>query len=306
METKDVVRAALYGLLVGDALGVPYEFSEPEDVPSKGKINMQPPSGFQRAHQGTPPGTWSDDGALSLCLFESLLEYPQFDLTSFGDLACKWYSHGHNTPDGRVFDVGMQTIQGLTLFSQGITSNKYLEATEYSKGNGSLMRCLPVVFFARDLNHAENLATAQSMLTHQSAVVCLCCRLYAVMATNILDGDSPTEAVDRAVFRFDTKYRGSNHAQEAEAILDAAGKTPTGSGYVVDSLWSAVEALTTTSSYKDCVRKAISYGNDTDTTACIAGGLAGLTYGYDGIPSNWIKTLKGKEIVEKLVARYDN
>ncbi len=61
-----------YGLLVGDALGVPYEFHRPFEIPDELDIEMSPPKGFRRAHSGVPIGTWSDDCAQALCLLDSL------------------------------------------------------------------------------------------------------------------------------------------------------------------------------------------------------------------------------------------
>jgi ADP-ribosylglycohydrolase len=72
-----------------------------------------------------------------------------------------------------------------------------------------------------------------------------------------------------------------------------------GSSYVVDSLMSSL--LCRIKSYSDTVKMAISFGNDTDTTACIAGGLAGITYGFRNIPNTWVSELRGKEIVYPLL-----
>lgn len=64
-----------------------------------------------------------------------------------------------------------------------------------------------------------------------------------------------------------------------------------------------MDCLLTTSDYETCVRRAVALGNDTDTTAAIAGGLAGVLYGFDAIPSRWVATLRGKELIEPLLAR---
>jgi ADP-ribosylglycohydrolase len=51
------------------------------------------------------------------------------------------------------------------------------------------------------------------------------------------------------------------------------------------------------------VRAAISLGDDTDTTACIAGGIAGLRFGLDAIPSRWRDHLRGRQLFEPLLAK---
>ena len=70
---KDKIAGGFYGLLIGDALGVPYEFHKADQLPSYEEIEMAPPSGFDRAHSRVEAGTWSDDGAQALCLMDSLL-----------------------------------------------------------------------------------------------------------------------------------------------------------------------------------------------------------------------------------------
>ena len=71
-------------------------------------------------------------------------------------------------------------------------------------------------------------------------------------------------------------------------------------GYVLDSLEAAVWCLITTGSLRDALLKAVNLGEDTDTVAAIAGGLAGLYYGYGAIPAEWREALQGKEVLEML------
>src|SRR3954469_20286014 len=70
----ELIEGGIVGLLVGDALGVPYEFHGPDSIPAVQQIEMAPPENYDRAHPGTPPGTWSDDGAQALALLASLLD----------------------------------------------------------------------------------------------------------------------------------------------------------------------------------------------------------------------------------------
>ena len=81
MDRSEQIIGGIVGLLIGDAVGVPYEFHEPQSLPPIELLEMTPPAGFQRSHQGTPVGTWSDDGALALCLLASLLDSPKEQLS---------------------------------------------------------------------------------------------------------------------------------------------------------------------------------------------------------------------------------
>jgi ADP-ribosyl-[dinitrogen reductase] hydrolase len=93
----------------------------------------------------------------------------------------------------------------------------------------------------------------------------------------------------------------SPHRAELEQkILPAMEREPGGSGYVVDSLASA-RAACEGRSYEEIVQAAVAFGNDTDTTACIAGGIAGIRHGKAGIPSGWISLLRGRDILDPLL-----
>jgi len=77
-------------------------------------------------------------------------------------------------------------------------------------------------------------------------------------------------------------------------------------GYVLDSLEAAVWCLITTGTLRDALLKAVNLGEDTDTVAAIAGGLAGLYYGYGAIPAEWLEALQGKEVLESVDKNYVN
>jgi ADP-ribosylglycohydrolase len=304
LSRLDRTRGGLYGLLVGDALGVPYEFHDASDIPSEQQIEMTPPRGFRRAHAGVPIGTWSDDGAQALCLLHSLTQDSSLNLTDFASQLVAWYETGHMTPDGKVFDVGIQTRRALGALQRGVEAMKAGPNGERDNGNGALMRCLPVVFVAQSTDEVIDLAIRQGVVTHAHIRSQLSCALYAVAGAGILDGLPAMEAVSRAESEVHRQFGETEHGDEARLVLGARVEPSRGSGYVVDSLWSAIDCLLTTNSYEACVRRAVMLGNDTDTTACIAGGLAGLLYGYENIPERWREVLKGKELVEKVLAKF--
>lgn len=72
-------------------------------------------------------------------------------------------------------------------------------------------------------------------------------------------------------------------------------------GYVIDSLEAAVWSLITTDSYKDAMLRAVNLGEDTDTIAAIAGGLAGVYYGYESIPKEWLDAIVKREWIEEKI-----
>lgn len=297
------LRGGLFGLLIGDALGVPYEFHQAASIPASSKIEMTPPPSFERAHDGVPPGTWSDDGAQALALLDALLRDSELNLDTFASNLLSWFHRGAFTPDGKVFDVGLQTQRAFQALHSGVHPAAAGPSDEHDNGNGSLMRCLPVVMVASSREHAIRLARKQSLVTHGHARAQLCCALYCLTAVGILEGLSAADAVRTAEDELLERYTGQPEETELKIALDGRFDAPQGSGYVVDSLWSAIHCVLSTHSYEACVKRAVSLGNDTDTTAAIAGGLAGILYGEDALPERWLEALREKAIVEHWLAK---
>ena len=78
-----------------------------------------------------------------------------------------------------------------------------------------------------------------------------------------------------------------------------------GTGYVVDCLKSSFKVIKESNSYEETIKKAIALGNDTDTTAAVAGGIAGALYGFENIPKKWFENLRGKDEVYELINKID-
>jgi ADP-ribosylglycohydrolase len=297
------IEGGLIGLLVGDALGVPYEFHRPDEIPAEGAIEYEPPPGYARAHTGVPPGTWSDDGAQALCLLDSLLAYGRLDPEDLGRRLLRWYDDGYLAVDGMVFDVGIQTGRALRALRAGRPALEAGEASEQANGNGSLMRALPLALWHRgpDAQLVAD-AQAQSRVTHGHARAQVCCALYCLWARRTLDG-SP-DAWGEAVAALRAIYgEGSREREELEwSVRPDDEPQGTGGGYVVDCLRSARLAQGA-GSYERVARAAIRLGHDTDTTACVAGGIAGVRDGVGAIPERWRAGLRGRELAEPLLRR---
>lgn len=96
---RQKIEGGIYGLLVGDALGVPYEFHAQHEIPPTLEIEFDPPKHFERAHKTILPGTWSDDGAQALVLLTSLLDCGKLDIDHLGKELVDWYDAGYMTVD---------------------------------------------------------------------------------------------------------------------------------------------------------------------------------------------------------------
>ncbi|KND60501.1 ADP-ribosylglycohydrolase [Candidatus Burkholderia verschuerenii] len=130
----------------------------------------------------------------------------------------------------------------------------------------------------------------------------LCCALYALVARRLMEGASAADALAQAEAWLRSRFENTACDAELHRVLDARHTRGNGSGYVLDSLWSALQSLLDTNDVESCLRRAIALGNDTDTTAAIAGGLAGLLYGFEGTPARWVAALRGSDIADALLA----
>lgn len=315
---RDFIAAGLYGLLIGDALGVPYEFHDASDIPPADQIEFQPPAGFHRSHPSVAPGTWSDDGSQALCLFESLLEHPELELADFSSRLVRWHDHAHLQAGGRVFDVGIQTYHALLRIKAGHPPHLSGGHAERENGNGSLMRVLPVALLRNPDRDTDfdliDKAMRQSLPTHGHPRSQLCCAQLVLWAEGLRQKLNEDDAWNRAaeiLTRFASAADGASRYQSFSAdlavqcervLIPDPDDLPHGSGYVLDSLWSARWALRERR-YEGVVRAAVQLGNDTDTTAAIAGGLAGIRDGLGAIPDRWVMLLQGRSMVDTLVIR---
>lgn len=290
--TREQIQAGLLGLCVGDALGVPVEFT------SRRERSLDPVVGLRGwGTWNQPPGTWSDDSSLTLCLAAAIAEMGGADRFALGLIArnfCAWYYEGLWTAHGSLFDVGNATAQAIQQLRSGCEPQLAGGTSERSNGNGSLMRILPMAFL-RSWFPGEVLLDrvhGVSCLTHGHARSQMACGLYVWIALGLLDGRSPREAYEWAIQTLEPVYRSHPEVAQFDRLwrgdLERCSiHEVRGSGYVVDALEAALWCVLTTDSYAAAVLRAVNLGEDTDTTAAIAGGLAGLAYGISAIPTDW-------------------
>ena len=307
MQTKDKIAGSLFGLIVGDALGVPVEFR------SRGALDADPVTGmrgFGTHHQ--PAGTWSDDSSLILCLVESLIE-GGIDFDDQARRFVRWLDEGHWTPHGKVFDVGIATSGAISRLRQGVDPTTAGSTAESSCGNGSLMRISPLAFTLARTDQPSRIETTMraSRLTHGHPRCQLACVFFVEVLVRMLFGTALPEAIEET--RKDFVPLVTSHAPQElgtfEKLLYADlphldRKEISGSGYVIDcleaSLWSALRATT----FAEAVLTAVNLGDDTDTTGAVCGAIAGLQYGLGGIPLEWRATLARHDDLVELVNRF--
>ena len=306
----NLVLNGIMGLCVADALGVPVEFKTRAALACNPVVGMR---GYGTYNQ--PAGTWSDDTSMTLCLADSLCR--GLDYNDIMRNFLKWFQRGEFTPFGVAFDIGNTTMQALMRYEQGIAPEECGGNTEHDNGNGSLMRILPLLFHLQSIYGSEfyqqdevfALIHRVSALTHAHKRSQIACVIYIAVAGMPLRDMNLREAVNLGIGKSMEYYRKQEDFVEELTVYSRLedkdfAKLPTesirSSGYVVDTLEAAIWCLQNTGNYKDCVLKAVNLGSDTDTVAAVAGGLAGLKYGYEGIPQDWLGAIVKREYVENL------
>jgi len=307
MDIDERIHGALWGAIAGDALGVPVEFT------SRAQRLHDPVAGMRGfGTHGQPPGTWSDDSSLLLCTVEALCE--EYDSQRLAGLFLAWNAWGYWTPHGTVFDIGIATRSALTRLQQGTAPEEAGGAGERDNGNGSLMRILPVALRYAKAPVAEMLTMAHriSALTHRHPRSQMACGLYCCLVKALLDGDSPQEAYRFAIQQGQQHYATPPFNDEFShfarffqgRLVDLSPSEISSSGYVIHTLEASLWSVLTTPTFADAVLTAVNLGEDTDTTGCVAGGLAGAAYGLLAIPADWLEMLAGRKEITALIARF--
>lgn len=301
---KDNILGGLYGSLIGDALGVPVEFTTRAARELDPVVDMR---GFGTHKQ--PAGAWSDDGALMLCSVESLIE-KGFNTQDMGERFVNWYRKAHWTSHGVVFDIGNVTKAALHRVELGMRAEMAGGMDLQDNGNGSLMRILPVVLASllEDEDTFMDRIVSASSITHRHRRSQMACVFYGLVVRDVMRGFPALVAYERTCRTFQTWYNGDPEVIVFEQLL--AGDLPQwpisrikSGGYVLETLTASLWCFLTTNTFAGCVLKAVNLGEDTDTTGCVAGGIAGVYYGLKSIPQIWIATLpKQVELTELFYA----
>lgn len=282
---------AIMGLVVGDALGVPFEFRQRDTFKAEGMI------GFGTHNQ--PAGTWSDDSSMTLATIYSLYRccgvYLEDIMQNFRD----WVFYGSFTPHGVMFDIGRTTNRAICKWQAGFYAEECGGSDEMDNGNGSLMRILPLAFIPKPFDHVHQV----SCLTHAHPISRNACELYITAARLLIYGGGKESVLNL--------FRHLDYRQPFDRLknLDSLTRDEIrSSGYVVDTLEAALWCFLKADSYRECVLMAVNLGEDTDTVAAVAGGLAGIYYGIGGdkgIPEEWIDQIVKKEMIKDMCDRFE-
>jgi ADP-ribosyl-[dinitrogen reductase] hydrolase len=279
---------ALLGLAVGDALGTTLEFSARDSRPRLTDIAGGGP--FQ-----LKPGEWTDDTSMALALADSLLSCDGLDENDLMTRFVSWMDEGAYSSNGRCFDVGNTVSAALTRFKA--TGDSIAgSADPRTAGNGSLMRLAPVAIrYWDEETKRHDAAARQSQTTHGAPEAVDACVAFGDMLADAIGGKRRSEALgDR---RNEPTFAGAITDIMAGSWRGKARGEIKSSGYVAHSLEVAIWCVARTGSFQEAILLAANLGGDADTTAAIAGQLAGALYGYQSIPQRWLGQLTSQGMI---------
>jgi ADP-ribosyl-[dinitrogen reductase] hydrolase len=295
--SQDRYAGALLGLAVGDALGTTLEFKPPgtfdpiTDMIGGGPFDL-------------PPGYWTDDTSMALCLAESLIACQSFNAHDQMTRYCRWWHDGHLSSTGTCFDIGNTVIAALHRFVQ--TGDPMAGSEDpRSAGNGSLMRLAPIpLAFSYDPALAIEQAAVMSRTTHAAREAVDACRYYTGLTCLALAGADKDAICAPLAHPVSERWPDGELGPAIATIAAGSFKNNQppdirGTGYVVKSLEAALWAFWRTDNFRAGALAAANLGDDADTTAAIYGQLAGAYYGGQGLPKEWVDRLAFVDLIRQ-------
>ena len=269
MNTRSRSIASFLGLAIGDALGAPVEFKEPGE--------FEPVTDYRHSYVWhIPPGYWTDDTSMAICLAENILDRNIVDPNDLLARFARWYTQGENSATGRCFDIGNTTRTNINRYIKDGVYTPAPNAFDQS-GNGGIMRLAPVALrWWHNTRMAEQMAALQSQTTHGSDECIRCAAELARILTRSIQGNDLQGELSEQMGHLDAKQ--INNSGRAQTTINAAK-------------W----AVATTNSFEDAVLKAVNLGGDADTIGAVAGQIAGACYGMEAIPQRWLDGLLQKD-----------
>lgn len=297
LTKSERARGAFYGALLGDCVGVPYEFKSRETVKAlthKRPADIDAPI-ENKTYPEVPYGSWSDDGAHILALIDAVSG--KSELRSdwkerFRQNMINWRWEGAFCAGKKKFDIGITTGQCIGEWEDGHIGDAYEEDDQ--QANGALMRTLASII-AVPSKDAIDFAAQHTRMTHNSQTAVHCSMYATILTRRIIDGIPIQQAVE------EVNNCGLFPSTLIKQLMDKTSRT--GTGWCISSLNIAIHCASTSENVIEAIRKSIDYGEDTDTNACITGMIAGAVFGCDATLMVRVPKIINIGLAERILSR---
>lgn len=309
MVKDDKVKNGILGFIIGDAVGVPYEFKKREDID---KVEMK---GY--GTHNVEKGTWSDDSSMVIATMQSIIDNNgNINYEDIMNNFVLWNYKGEFTPNGITFDIGNTTYKAIRNYYYRDEFEIYKDPIKcginefYDNGNGSLMRILPIAYycFYKEIDEKEIYSIVKniSSLTHSHNISIMGCYIYVLFVIQLLKGCSKESSYSYIkhsnydMFDIETKRYYDRLLNNDISLLDSSDIS--GSGFVIDTLEAVIWSFLNSNSYKKSIINAVKLGDDTDTVGALVGALSGIY--YNALPNEWLEEIKRREYLMGLCTKY--
>ena len=304
MEKKYI--DGLMGFVIGDAMGVPLETKSREYLLNNPVTKMT-----GNGTHSVPEGTWSDDTSMLISTIDSINAKCDIDYKDIADKLLLWKNHADYTPFKEVFGIGNVTKEALEYYDihrdENINPCECGIKDESAITNEPLTRVIPIAYYAieKKLKDFEILDIVKKMttITHNNETCIMGCYIFVRLLIFLLNEKdkfsaySMTKCVDYSMFTEETIDKYSRLIKEDIGKLNV--DEIKSSSYIVDTLEAAIWVMLKSENYKEAIIGSINLGGDTDSIGAITGTLAGIIYGYDNLPENWLsKIARGEYLLD--------
>lgn len=309
------ISAGILGFIVGDALGVPVEFFNRDSLSKNPMTDMA-----INNNRKTGIGFWSDDTAMTLCTMQSIIDKNKIDYIDLMNKFLDWLETGYMAINNRCFGIGQTTLKALINYKRKITNKEEIIDFDFgpnqirNAGNGSLMRILPIALYLYSkndfLNKKVKTIIEVSSLTHSNEDCAMSCVFYSFFIFNLLKKNDLIASFNNSIKEFKEVFNTSSNSKFnrilSKKIIYCSKEEIKSTGYVIDTLEASLWSLLTTDNYKEAVLKSANLGGDADTITAITGSMAGIYYGLESIPKEWINSIQEIEKIDNIITEFNS
>ena len=299
---NDKLKGCIYGLFIGDALATPYEYRNEDYMKKLVTIDMIPPQGHQRTYKDVASGTWSDEGAMTLAMMETIVSCHDFKPKHFLNNLEKYRYEGAFAVNNHAFGYSRHLEQVLKAYKEG---GKIFHLDELAKNRDTdcLARSMPLALYdlKKDGKSTIQIAHTHSLVTNENPIAGVCSAIYIQWIKNIVAKDS--NPFVKAVHQLFELYSSDMRQVIMTEILQH--KPVVGVNDIAECLMDTYEIICKTTSFHEAVVAAVRKGNHSTSLTASVGAIAGLIYGYPSIPQKWIDGLREKNKIDDLVKLFE-
>ncbi len=300
MPNLDKFQGCIYGLAIGDALGFPVEFIDRNMI--RNVYGSDGVTDFVANHR-FKPGTYSDDTQQSLCISRSLIKnaysYINILMEEISREFVNWSESSDNNraPGGTSMGACRNLSKGTHWTRSGI----------YSDSCGSSMRVAPIgLVYHSDEKKLLEVARNSSIITHTNPTAVASSVGAALAVAYACRGDDPNKMLEYVIDK--TKDIDRTFADKIMQVQDVLSMNPDKAFDVLGEGWVGHEAvagalysfLRSPNDYRQTILTAANTTGDSDSFACIAGGISGAYNGIQEIPQKWIRDVENTEYLDKI------